>query len=94
MLNAWGGVAVGEHIGQLLTALFVLLLSHIQSKEGWRLTSYLGFATAALIVVGSGEGLALALKASGDAFSLATIAGFMGLTLWLVATGVQLFRNR
>jgi hypothetical protein len=94
LLNAWGGVAIGEHIGQLLTALFVLLLSYMQSKESWRLTSYLGFATAALIVLGSGEGLALALKASGDAFSLATIAGFMGLTLWLIATGVQLVRNK
>jgi hypothetical protein len=38
--------------------------------------------------------LALALKASGDAFSLATIAGFIGLTLWLIATGVHLVRNR
>ena len=94
LLNAWGGVAIGEHIGQLLTALFVLLLSRMQSTEGWRLTSYLGFATAALIVAGSGEGLALAMKASGDVFSLATIAGFMGLTLWLVGTGVHLVRGR
>jgi hypothetical protein len=94
LLNAWGGVAIGEHIGQLLTALFVFLLSCIQWREEVRLTSAIGFATAIAITLGTGEGLALALGKSGDVFAFATISGFLGLTLWLILTGVGLIRSR
>ena len=94
LLNAWGGVAIGEHIGQWLTALFVLLLALIQRSEGAKLTSLLGFATALAIALGTGEGLAIALGANGHLFALLTIAGFMGLTLWLIATGIELLRQR
>ena len=94
LLNAWGGVAIGEHMGQLLTALFVLLLSWLQWREGSPLTSAIGFATAITITFGTGEGLSLALGKSGDVFSIATIAGFLGLTLWFILTGVGLIRNR
>ena len=94
LLNAWGGVAIGEHMGQLLTALFVLLLSWLQWREGARFTSAIGFATSLTITLGTGEGLALAFGKSGDAFSIATITGFLGLTLWLILTGLGLIRNR
>lgn len=93
MLNSYGGVAIGEHLGQLLTALFVLTLSRLQRLEGARLTAATGFATAAAIAFGTTEGLALALGRSGDLFSLGTIAGFLGLTLWLILTGVGHLRG-
>ena len=94
LLNAWGGVAIGEHLGQLLTALFVLLLSWLQWRERGRLTSLTGFAAVIAITLGTGEGLALALGKSGDAFALATIAGFLALTVWLILTGAGLIRSR
>jgi hypothetical protein len=93
LLNAWGGVAIGEHLGQLLTVFFVLLLSLIQWREHARITAAAGFATAAAVAIGTGEGLAIALGGNGDMFSLATIAGFMGLTLWLILTGINLIRS-
>ncbi len=93
LINAYGGVAIGEHMGQLLTALFVLCLSLIQWRETARLTSAIGLMTVAAMGVGTGEGLALATGASGDVFSLFTTASFMGLTLWLIATGVGLIRG-
>jgi hypothetical protein len=37
--------------------------------------------------------LAIALGQRGDLFSLATIGGFLGLTLWLIATGIGLLRG-
>jgi hypothetical protein len=77
-----------------LTALFVLLLSWIQWREAARLTSAIGLATAITIIFGTGEGLALALGKSGDVFAVATICGFLGLTLWLILTGVGLIRSR
>ncbi len=93
LINAYGGVAIGEHMGQLLTALFVLLLALIQWSEGRRIAAVLGFLTAPALVIGTGEGLAMALGQSGGAFATVAIAGFMGLTLWLIATGVSLMRR-
>jgi hypothetical protein len=42
---------------------------------------------------GTGEGLALALGRDGAAFSTFTVAGFLGLTAWLIATGIGLLRR-
>jgi hypothetical protein len=93
MLNSYGGVAIGEHLGQLLTALFVLALARLQWLERSRRTAVTGFATAAAIAFGTTEGLALALGRPGDLFSLGTIAGFLGLTLWLILTGIGHLRG-
>lgn len=90
MLNLFAGVGVGEHIGQLLTAGFVAALGHTEAAQGRRRLAIAGHVTAALIACGTGEGLAIALGADGDLFSLATIAGYLGLTAWLVALGISL----
>ena len=93
LLNAWAGVAIGEHMGQWFTALFVLLSAVLQRKEGAVIASMIGFAAALFIAIGTGEGLAIALGQSGDLFSFATIIGFLGLTLWLIVTGIGLIRR-
>jgi hypothetical protein len=93
VLNLYGGVAIGEHLGQLLTALFVLCLALIQIGEGNRRTAGIGGLTAATLAIGTGEGLAIALGRSGDLFSFFTIGGFLGLTVWLIATGALLLRR-
>ncbi len=92
LLNAYGGVAIGEHIGQLLTVLFVGMLASLQWTETKRITAAIGFAAALTIALGTGEGLSLALGKSGEMFSLATVAGFLALTGWLIATGIGLMR--
>jgi hypothetical protein len=92
ILNAYGGVAIGEHLGQLLTSGFVAMLAALQAGERRRITAGLGAAAALAIVLGTGEGLALALGASGDVFSLFTIAGFALLAAWLIAVGLGLMR--
>jgi hypothetical protein len=94
LLNAYGGVAIGEHIGQLLTALFIALMALLQWREGARRTARLGAVTAATMAIGVHEGLALALGADGSAFSAFTIAGFAGLTFWLIATGAVLLKGK
>lgn len=93
LLNLYGGVAIGENIGQLLTALFVLMLAILQFADGARIVAVIGLLTALTILIGTGEGLALSLGTSGEVFSLFTTAGFLLLTLWLVATGVSLLRK-
>jgi quercetin dioxygenase-like cupin family protein len=93
ILNAYGGVAIGEHLGQWLLVFFTLALAAVQWRQGARATAIAGFATAAAIAVGTTEGLALALGRDGEVFALFTIAGFLGLTLWLVLTGIGLLRK-
>lgn len=93
LINQYGGVAIGEHLGQLLLALFVVLLSSVQWRERKRISAVLGFVTTAAIVVGTNEGLALALDQSGEVFAMATIGGFVGLTVWLIATGIGTMRG-
>lgn len=93
ILNAWGGVAIGEHLGQWLLVFFVLALSVLQGRQGRAVTAGIGFATAAAMGVGTTEGLAIALGRNGDLFSLFTIAGFLGLSLWLILIGLQLCKK-
>lgn len=93
-LNQYGGVAIGEHLGQWLLALFVLMVALLQWGEHKRISATIGFITALTISIGTGEGLAIALGSSGEMFGMVTIGGFLGLTLWLIATGIGLFRAR
>ena len=93
MLGRAMGVGVGEHIGQLLTALFIAMAAGLQWSERQRVSAIIGFTAAATMTGGTGEGLAIALGAAGDAFAMATIAGFLAMTAWLIASGVALLRR-
>lgn len=93
MLNANGGVAIGEHLGQMLTAAFVVQLALLQRQEGHRGVAATGIVTALLLLIGTGEGLALALGLPGEQFSFATISGFLGLTAWLILAGIAHMRS-
>jgi hypothetical protein len=93
ILNAYGGVAIGEQLGQMLTALFAAMLSRLQWTEGMRLTALIAATTAAALVFGTTEGLARVLGHDGHFFAIGTIIGFMALTLWLIATGIGLIRR-
>jgi hypothetical protein len=93
LLNQYGGVAVGEHIGQLLTALFAAMLAAMQWQDRRRAVAYVGFAAAAAIAIGTTEGLAIALGGAGGAFALVTVAGFLVLSLWFLLTGILRLRG-
>jgi hypothetical protein len=92
ILNQYGGVAIGEHLGQWLTALFILMLALAQWSERARISAAIGFIASALIIAGTHEGVAIALGQPAEIFSLITIAGFAAFTVWLIATGIGLFR--
>ena len=80
-------------MGQFLTALFIVLLALIQWREASKVTSVTGLITAATIVLGTQEGVAIALGQPGDIFSMATILGYLGLTVWLIQTGITHMRR-
>lgn len=94
VLNQYGGVAIGEHLGQWLTAAFAIMLACLQWSERARIAAVLGFLAATAIAAGTHEGFALALGQSGEVFGLITIGGFLGLTVWLIVTGIGLLRGK
>ncbi len=93
LVHAYAGVALGEHLGMLLTALTVALMAAIQLGESRRTLATLGAVTAAAIALGAFEGLALAIQLDASLFSLGSIAGYLLLTLWLIASGIGLMRR-
>jgi hypothetical protein len=89
LLNGWGGVAIGEHLGQILTLAWVALAAVQAAGSGQRF-SRTATALAALAVagigIGLGEGLSLALGREAPLLAMATVAGYLAFSLWLVVT--------
>lgn len=94
LLHGFAGVAIGEHLGQLLLALFVVQVGALQWLEGDRRLGGLAIATALVLAFGAWEGVMASIGRATDAHALATIVGFLALTLWLLGTGVSLVRAR
>ena len=92
ILNSWGGVAVGEHLGQWLTALFLGTMALIAWSEGARVRAAVAASAALLIVAGAQEGVLLALGRDPGILPGVAVAGYLGLSLWLIVEGVLRLR--
>lgn len=93
LIHAYAGVALGEHLGMLLTAFHVALMAAIQLRESRRALATLGAVTATAITLGAFEGVALAIHADGGLFAIGSITGYLLLTVWLIASGIGLIRR-
>ena len=93
LLNQYGGVAIGEHLGQMLTAGFLATMALIGFAEGARIRAAIAAASAAAILIGTGEGLMLALGRDTGPLPLFAVAGYLGLSLWLAAEGLARLRR-
>ena len=91
LMNLWGGVAIGEHLGQILTILWIGFVAMGQLADA-RLIDKIaaGFAGLGMvgIAIGLGDGLAVALNAPNDMFSLFTVGGYLAFSVWLIVTGI------
>lgn len=94
LLHAYTGSALGEHLGQLLTAAHVALMAAVQMRERARLLAAFGTLTALVLTFGAMEAPMLALGQSGAPFALAAILGYQLLTFWLIGSGLTLIRPR
>jgi hypothetical protein len=94
LIHAYAGVALGEHLGQLLTALHVGLVALMQRGEGRRVLAAIGALTTGAITVGAFEGVALAIGRDGTLFGLMAVAGYLLLTVWMIGSGVVMFGQK
>lgn len=94
LMNAYAGVMIGEHMGQIFTALFVGLVAAMQFAERKPVSGAVGSLTVLAMLGGAGGGLALALNQSDAVFSMISVMAYLGLTLWLILTGIGLVRSR
>lgn len=87
-VHQYGGVVLGEHIGQSFTILWLALLSFSLLRQGRfpRWLSLAGFAAAGVYALAQGELLATALPG----FPVWEPAGLIGSLLWLAALGILL----
>jgi Domain of unknown function (DUF4386) len=93
LLNGWGGVAIGEHLGQILTLVWVTLAA-VQAFACNQRFAKAQAVVAALAVtgigIGLGEGLSLALGRDAPLLAMATVIGYLAFSLWLLITGAAL----
>lgn len=94
-LHAYAGVAIGEHVGQLATAAWVLLLSAAMKNSGRipRWQHYLAVSSAVLILIGLVEGFSTVHSFDPGLAGVATPLGFIVLSVWLVVGGFTLSRR-
>jgi hypothetical protein len=94
-LHAFAGVAIGEHLGQLATAVWVVSLSAALKNSGHihRWQHYFAVLAAALILVGLVEGFATVRSFDPGLAGIATPVGFIALSVWMVTTGFRLARR-
>jgi hypothetical protein len=95
-IHQYGGVAIGEQLGQFFTALWVLLLSSAQMRGGLpvRWASLIGVVASALIFVGLTEAYATVMAFDPGPLALAAPVGFMLLSVWMTITGLGLLFAR
>jgi len=94
-VHQYGGVVIGEHIGQAFTILWMVLLSLSLLRQG-KLPHWLpwaGFVAAGVYAMAQGELLATVMPG----FPVWDMAGLVGSLLWLawlIALGIVLLRQQ
>ncbi|WP_338870126.1 DUF4386 domain-containing protein [Spirosoma sp. SC4-14] len=82
VIHQYGGVVLGEHLGQLLTISYTVLLSMALRRLTLfpRWISYLGLTTSAIYLLAQGDLFATVVPG----FPVWEQAGLVGSTLWLI----------
>ena len=94
LLNLYGGVALGEYLGQTLTALYLIAMGLTALHKNLTYRAAIAGITAGVILIGSQEGVALALGRDTGLLPLFSVAGYIGLSLWLCVVGFMMVAKR
>jgi hypothetical protein len=81
-VHQFGGVLLGEHIGQLFTIIWTVMISYAFIKLNYfsKWVSWLGIIASAIYLVAQAELFATVIPG----FPVWDMAGFIGSTLWLI----------
>lgn len=95
MIHQFGGVLLGEYIGQLFTIIWTIAMSWLLLKAGFipRWITVLGYIASLIYLLAQTELFQTVIPS----FPVVGFAGFLGSTLWLVwlvSVGVCLMRER
>jgi Domain of unknown function (DUF4386) len=94
--HQYAGVAIGEHLGQLSTSLWAMLISVVMFRSPiyskWQGAS--GVAIAVLMLLGLLEGFATVIKFDPGVFAVLTPLSFVALSIWLISLGVVLLLHK
>jgi hypothetical protein len=95
LIHQFGGVLLGEHLGQLFTVIWTLFVSvallKVKIIPAW--LAWLGFVASFIYFLAQAELLATVVPG----FPAIDIAGFLGSTLWLlwiILVGVKFIRSK
>jgi hypothetical protein len=95
IIHQYGGVVLGEHIGQIFTIIWTIMISYAFSKlklsPKWII--WLGYISSLIYLLAQAELFATVMPH----FPVVDIAGFLGSTLWiiwLIITGIQFIRAK
>lgn len=82
LVHQFGGVLLGEHLGQLFTIIWTMVIAYALLKLKFiaKPVAWLGFISAAIYLLAQTELLATVIPG----FPVISIAGFVGSTLWLI----------
>jgi hypothetical protein len=81
-IHQYGGVVLGEHLGQLLTIAYTLLLSRAFAQMALfpKWISYLGYVASGIYLLAQGDLFATVIPG----FPIWGLAGLLGSSLWLI----------
>lgn len=95
VVHQYGGVVLGEHLGQLFTIIWVIGVTRIMQVgklvPGW--INYLGYVSSFIYLLAQAELFATVIPN----FPVWDMAGFLGSTLWLIwliAMGIYFMRTK
>jgi len=94
VVHQYGGVLLGEHIGQLFTVIWTMAISIILVKQSLipKWLGWFGLITSVIYFLAQAELLATVIKG----FPQWHLAGFLGSTLWiawLIMVGIRFLRS-
>lgn len=94
--HQYAGVAVGEHLGQLFTALWILLISIAMLDsaifKNWQ--GFAGISLSGLMLLGLVEGFATVIDFDPGIFGIFATVSFILLSVWMISLGVTLIRQK
>jgi hypothetical protein len=94
--HQYAGVALGEHLGQLFTALWLAMISAamLNSSVFKRWQGWVGLAISAMMFAGLVEGFATVASFNPGVFAILTPIAFILMSIWMITLGVVVLRNK